>query len=296
MRTTQKGVTLVELMVALVIGLAIVLAALSLYVNATMNARQSRDHAKNSIESSSAIAEMSRQLRMAGYSMTRLVAARSSLDSRPLEGIPARGCDGGYVDPAAGNSACTGGSGPDAIEIAFEADAFSARKSGAAVLDCAGGEVAMSAVPPGTYVVNGGSEPEGRYLIRNRYYYIAGADGGRLVCVGNGGAIPFVASVVVLTGVEDFQVTYTALRPDGTGVPAKARATELLATFPSEQATWASIQAVHLCLIVASNEARVDVPVPYVKCDGSVVIPADGRARRRYDTSSALRNQVPAGV
>ena len=292
----QRGFTIVELMIALALGLIVVLAALTMYLTSANNSRLNREQARMTAEADTAMSQLGAQLRMGGYSTARKRTAASAMQSRPFEGLALRGCDGGFTNAAsASDPVCDNGSGPDALAIYYEADRFNARGVSGGVLDCQGSKVLPTPLPDDMYLANGGSDASERYLVQNRYYFRAAA-GGELVCSGNGGAAPFTTAVVMLGGVEDFQIVYSALRPGSTGIPARATAKQVAAAYATEEGAWMSVQSAHICFILVSATATVDSPTPYAKCDGTIANPNDRRLRRRFESSFALRNQIPAGL
>jgi type IV pilus assembly protein PilW len=288
MRRHQSGTTLVELMIALVIGLVVVLAGLSVYVHGAGTARLSREQSRMSADASSVLGEWGRQVRMAGFSRVRYLGTTAS-DSKRLEGPSIRGCNGGFVDIAAAEVTCAGGAGNDGFEIAFELDETNGRTVAGDFLDCAGQPVQRTAIPEGAYLLNAGSDVTTRAFVRNRYFI----EGGKLVCVGNGGTTPYGTKVTLLTDVEDLQLDYVVQK---NGAAARGDAGAVSAAYASEAEAWGAVQSVRVCLLVAMSERVAGIAAPYANCAGAIVNATDQRFRQKYEVTYALRNQIAPGI
>ncbi|WP_137917744.1 PilW family protein [Hydrogenophaga sp. 2FB] len=205
----QRGMSLVELMVAMAIGLFLVGAVAAIYVAAANGSRASTLESQMNEDASLALEILQQQLRLAGY---------SDLDAkgeRKFRGVGARGCDGGFSDNTADQDfdamACsTASTGPDAIAVRYEATLLNTQPVTdltTSVLQPANCSfIGISAWDIGAGV----TIP----LADNRYYIAA--DGNNdgvptLFCKGKNGSPTsggFAAATALIPNIEDMQITY----------------------------------------------------------------------------------------
>ena len=167
----SQGFSLIELMVSLVIGLLISVAAFSAYLGASGAARMAEAQSRMNEDAQAALSILTQQLRMAGnnpkqanriddpdptrsrlrnpvYLPTR-TNATLTIGTPPKTFIPyafaIRGCDGTFngitTATRLDNLTCTGGTStlPDSIAISYEADIFNTVRSADDVpTDCLG--------------------------------------------------------------------------------------------------------------------------------------------------------------
>lgn len=111
--------TLVELLVAMTLGLFLILTVVSVYVTTSASSRVSVLAGQMNEDAAMAIELLQEQIRLSGYS------GQSAAGVRNFNGIPLLGCDGGFTaatDNAPFNTlACNAGNGPDALAIRYEA-------------------------------------------------------------------------------------------------------------------------------------------------------------------------------
>lgn len=116
----QRGMSIVELMVAMTIGLFLIGAVGAIYVATANGSRASTLESQMNEDASLALEILQQQLRLAGY---------SDLDAsgeRRFRGVGVRGCDGAISRSTADKDfelmECdTASTGPDAIAIRYEA-------------------------------------------------------------------------------------------------------------------------------------------------------------------------------
>lgn len=287
--SSQRGVTLIELMVALVIGMVIVLTATLVYLSAARNSASNREQSRMAADSENVFSMLGSQIRMAGFRFVRAVTDGTTLEPYAFSGPSLKACDGGFVDPAAAVVTCAGGSGPDAITIAYEAEAGLNGTAIGAARDCNGLPVNATALPP--HLAD--TSADGSYfLVENRYYLSISSGVARLMCSGNGGAVPFSRAAPVAEGVEDFQVSFVLPDTSPTNGPRRMGATAIEALGTGANTTWRTVAAAEICLVLSSTGQVTDAQAPFRQCNGSVVTPADRRLRRRFTTDLHLRNQL----
>lgn len=306
-----KGFSLIELMIAMAIGLIIIGAALSAYLGASKTTQLADAQGRMNEDAQAALSILTQQLQMAGNNP---VQAGRSDDSRqnPVYGeaiyptgsyVPShfivRGCDGAFsnVTTAADIDSlqCATGAS-DAIAVSYEADRFNTVPTKAADLptDCMGFELAQLTATFPT------EAPHSYYVADNRFYIATSASqpSPSLYCKGNG--LHSTARSLV-ENIENMQITYGAVN-DSTDIKTATvagylSATELinLSTASNDPKPWKKAISVRICVLVRSAAAVVthtDSAKYYNCATPSVLVSApDLRLRRAYTTTVVLRNR-----
>ncbi|HVE10321.1 MAG TPA: PilW family protein [Paraburkholderia sp.] len=256
----RRGHTLLELAIAVALGLVVTAGAVSLYRSQRVAYQQANDAAQLREAGMTALTLIGQQLQMAGFSPAD--------DPQPAAVGQAAlfGCSGAHPAGADDRLSCETLAGrSDGIAIRYVADNVSTwpAASGQST-DCLGQGVAKPvAGAPGTPVVN-------------RFYAKASASTGEpeLYCDGSG---KVGSAQPLVEGIERLRFRYW---PAGALAPLEATA---LAS-----AQWSSIVAVDLCVLVRGM--RDTQPRRYVDCEGVSSIGADRRARQAFWRRVALRN------
>ncbi|WP_323121786.1 PilW family protein [Burkholderia alba] len=252
----SSGHTLVEVLIAMALGLMIVGAAFSLYRSQRMAYTLAADAARLRDAGHASLMLIAPQIQMAGFAPLDAPTARAAPG---LFGC-ARGRPGGpdanpVCDPLA--------SGSDGLLVRYVGDSISTWPTAAGqASDCLGQGV-------------GGADAG--TLIVNRYYARTSASTGEpeLYCEGNGR--PGVAQPLV-EGVERLRLRYRLHGGDGWMDAALLPA-----------GGWADVVAVELCVQVRG--APTGRPVRYVDCLGRAVAAPDTRPRLVLRRQVAIRNQ-----
>lgn len=317
----QAGRTLIELMVAIALGMLILLGVGGLYVASQQSTRSATSVASADNTGQVALALIGASVRRAGFS--ELAAAISAGSgggedrraSLAYQGPPMRGCSTasfGSNNPANACGTAVAGA-PDSLAVWFQADnALGASQGGGATADCAGNLPGFSAVNvsvPGSLVV-----------AQNLYY--VDTTNQTLMCRGGTPAAQGTATPV-LSGVEDFKVFYgfdgaSYGTPAVPGNPAplsvRTAAEMALLTAPTANLTaWDYVVSVTVCVLVRTEEASVSTqgssatyqPCPQTSREAagldaiSPVASPDGRIRRAvvqtFSVRSATRPNPLAG-
>ena len=182
-RASARGLTLVELLVSLVIGLVVIGAVLSTYLASGVSGRHGTALAQMTEDATVAINILRSQIAMAGFSQPYDVDTATGQLKRSYAGSAVIGCEGGFVDHkvALDTLKCKGGKGPDAIAVAYEADTGNTLPlSTGDPSDCLG-----QALPS----VAAASPVPGYSLADNRFFLSSASEGAppELYCLGNGG-------------------------------------------------------------------------------------------------------------
>ena len=271
----QVGFSLVELMISMVIGMVVVGAVLAAYLGAGATTRTSRAMSQITEDASVALSVLRSGIGMAGYS-TPIGVAPDKTFLRAYNGPGLFGCNTNFEDVGAdliADLSCAVGSGPNAIAVAFEADAGNSVVNALNVpLDCLGNAIVANANPT--------------YLAYNRYY----VSDNKLMCMGPVNDTPDA----LVDNVVDLKIRY--------GVPPSPKADHVafygdaddVGALPTDP-NWAMVKAVRVCVVVASVENVMDADgITYRDCDSAEVTPADGDRRmfRAFTTTVVLPNRL----
>lgn len=319
-----KGFSLIELMVAMAIGLVISAASFSAYLGAAGASRVSDAQARMSEDAQAALSILTQQLRMAGSNPNqpgRTDKSRRNPVYQPydpaafavlpvtfaLSSFSIRGCDGKFSNIATANGlddlTCVAGANalPDSVSVSYEADAFNSISTPANLpTDCLGMELKQATA---TFQLEA---PSGPYYVANNLFYI-GTSGSivspSLYCKGNG--VSSTAQPLV-ENIEDMQFSYgvvkssTAAADVTTAVVAGYLTADQVLTqanmagLPNDAERWAKVVAVRICILARSEAAVAPnaASARYLKCDGTLeTSPPDLRLRHAYYATVVLRNR-----
>ena len=290
----QSGFSLVELLIAMAIGLVMLGAILSIYMGTTVAGRQSDTVSRMGEDATIALETMARHIRMAAYSTPILMAARNAatvegqmvqLADSNFAGAGIKGCDGGFTGTTASwaDLVCTNSSTqPDDIAVRYEGDSFNTEAAGGnSASDCLSQGVGQNA--------NSAANSSLQYaLVESRFFVSANKE---LSCAGNGQAS--FTSQPLVTGVEFMRVRY-GIASDSTEsqVIFFATAAEVNALGGSADQNWGRVVAVRICIQMVSPSEDQGKVVPYYNCDGTLTTPGDKYLHRAYSTTVSIRNRA----
>jgi type IV pilus assembly protein PilW len=255
-----RGHTLLELTIAVALGLVVTAGAVSLYRSQRATYQHASDAAQLREAGMTALTLIGQQLQMAGFTPA------DDLQPAASGQVALFGCSGARPVGADERLTCETLPGrSDGIAIRYTADNVSTWPStGGQSTDCLGqGVVKALATAPGVPVVN-------------RFYAKASGSTGEpeLYCEGSG-KVGF--SQPLVEGIERLRFRYWLA---GALAPLEAAALT--------PAQWSSVVAVDLCVLVRGM--RDTQPGRYVDCEGVSSIGADRRARQVFWRRVAIRN------
>jgi type IV pilus assembly protein PilW len=282
----QAGFTLVELMVSLVIGFAIVGALLAAYMASFRGSRHNDAMVQMAEDATLALNVMRAQTAMAGYSAVFGVDSSGALKVHAF--TPVFGCAAsqfGDLKPEAGAAVpCSATAAPsDTLEVAYEAssdsqgsnDILGSGTSANVPLDCLGNSLTG----------RNDSYANPWYLNDSKFYVQNGA----LYCYPSNAT----AGAPLVDHVEKLRVTYGL--SDGT-------TTNQIVTYAPAPALlsgdWKRLVSVTICIEVRSAERVLDSSNvaslgTYVDCSGTrQTTQTDGYLRRSFATTVVLQNRL----
>ncbi|WP_372827143.1 PilW family protein [Polaromonas sp.] len=277
LRSRQRGLSIIEVLVSLVIGLVVVGAVLLSYVTSGQTNKLQAAYAQMNEDAQVGLLILSRDLQLAGYAQPTSLDAVTFQFGRTYSGSAVFGCDTGFVSASTtGNVACAAAGASPAIEVVYEGDITNTvEHSSGRPSDCLGAALTQQTVGLTDF-----------YVTYNRYY-VATSTLGRpeLHCaskLGNtGGAL--------VDNVENMKIWYGEANPiDKRQIVRYVSAANVL------DPTFGHVVSVRVCLMMRSAEPVLSAedPATYLDCDSVSQTSADRFARRAYFTTTALRNKM----
>lgn len=314
----QRGLSLVELLVSITIGLVLMIAVVSAYLGSSTASRVAEAQGRMNEDAQAALNILTQQLRMAGANPRQPDYATdtprnpvfSAAGAAAVTGFALRGCDTNFANPALDMAALTcGTSGSDAVAVAYEADIYNTVKSSASPpvpTDCLGNDIPLTnavGVKKWTGSAVAVASPQPTYRVAENKFYVADSAGiPSLFCKGNtGNAQPLVENVESMQiryGMQNDPAVVTDLRLAGYRT---ATDVNTLTTLPLVNATndlptrWSKVVTVRVCIVVRSAipVAPDTTSQQYYDCSGTPdTTKTDLRLRRAYTTTVVLRNRV----
>lgn len=243
----QAGLSLIELMISIVIGLVLMIAISSTYVGSSAASKLAEAQGRMNEDAAAALTILSQQIRMAGDNPRRPLYSTKSTKSDPKNtphnpvfvspiddsGAPGalqyfiRGCDGTFSDVTSAATVndltCAAGDNtdPDSVAIVYEADKYNTVASGNQATDCLGQalptvtNLATSSAP--TWLLDTATsavvKTDVTYTVADNRFFIRSVGSiPSLYCKGNGNATP----QPLVENVEDLQFSWGLAAPTAT--------------------------------------------------------------------------------
>jgi type IV pilus assembly protein PilW len=278
-RQSQRGLSIIELMVAMVIGMVVVAAVLFSYLGSGVTGRSQSALAQMNEDAMAAFSIMSRDIQMAGFSEPNGIVAPVpggvATFGRVFTGAAIFGCETKINNPAAtGSMSCSvgGGTATHSSEVSFQATAVNSIPDSSGVpTDCLGNALALSG---------------GAYVATNRYYTATSTTslGRELYCSSSGNSgQPLVENVEAMKlwfGEADAADPRRAVRY----------------VVASDVVDWGRVVSVRMCMLMRSADPVLESDDPvaanYTDCDGGSVASPDRRLYRAFFSTVALRNRM----
>lgn len=287
-RRRQAGLTLVEIVVSVMLGLLVLSGVFVAYIGTGVSDRQQRALARMTEDAQLAMTLLTRELQMAGYMQIQSAGSTTAQGVRqPTQGASFRaihGCEHGFIDSKAAFAAADcmpppGGAAAasmHAIEINHEVTAFTSHPdSSGKPTDCQGAAVdASGRVSNRFFVVQAGAVTAATY---------------ELSCASN-----FSAQAPLVPQVEAVNFRYGIAPGWSLSDPATWRPQRFLNADAVAASDWNQVVAVRVCLLMRSADPVLPAatPVTYVDCAGQRTTVPDRHLRRAFKSTVTLRNRV----
>ncbi|MDX9842862.1 MAG: PilW family protein [Aquabacterium sp.] len=278
----QRGLSLVELLVGLTLGLTVIAAALALYLSSGHAYRSTQATTQMTEDASVALAILRAQIALAGYGNPTGLDSQGQI-TRVFTGPGLFGCTGSITPTSIGHPqlqdiACNDDpEQPDALVVRYEADPRNTLATAAGTpTDCLGNSTPLV---DGTH-----------HLADNRYF----VHGHTLSCRGNGHSV----SQPLVDHIVDLDLRYGIATPAASDPDAltlrylTAQEVSGTATPPSASPLWRQVKAVHLCLVLRSELEVQDSVMSYTDCQGLTQTAPDRRLYRAFHTTVSLPNPL----
>jgi type IV pilus assembly protein PilW len=301
---SQRGRSIIELMISVAIGMAMTLGLFGIYLNARSGAAGTDADAAIADSGRHALAVVGRALRQAGY--LRQAHHDDSWAVMPDAGFRSfDACLGGYEDVGAATPVCRNADGePDSFRV-FHAVDISETAGGPTFrtvavdaargrgVDCMGDEVPLPAAPE-----------TANFSVENRYFVQTHPRTGLRELYCRGGAEGRTQPVV--EGVEDMVLRFAVDWADDAGGVRDMSADTLMRAdeVPASAWSWSEMNgsnasvrsrrvlAVEVCLLVRSPVPEPGLERTYVDCRGATRTDRDGVARQAFRATIGARNHV----
>lgn len=305
LKRQQSGRTLMEVMIALTLGMVILIAITSLFEGNKRTYRTSDDKGRLEEDGRLALNLLALHVRMAGYDQLADSSKGGNYGTRTTSNVAGfEGCTGGFTNPATVSRTCTNNAAlSDGFLVRYAADAANANINGAGLpTDCLGQAIIFAPA-----------------VVENRFYVAVNPGTGvqELYCQGNGGTIPTALNFAnpaqpIVENVVSMNVSYgyvfntdrtvrsadsffTAAQidnpalpdPDINGLDADPSPAGALAR------KWTRVVSAKICLVMRSaNNGVASTPQRYRDCAGILVTAPDRRLYGVFSTVVALRGRV----
>lgn len=315
-RRSIRGLSLIEVMISLAIGLVVVGAVIVSYLGSGKASRYQSALSQMNLDAQIGLNILSREVQLAGYSAPSSMSTTfpAGTGTTPVWVVtynlgtttaPIFGCDGTtgtgtFSNPAAATPVCAGAATTptSAFSVVYEADVRNTvPTSGGVPTDCLGAGLAQVAAPVPFRVA------------RNRYYIDVSNDAntlGRpeLYCASAGGSsAPLIENVDQLRvwyGMEATVGSRQVVRYALAGQSATAANTVNLVN-AGNGIEWSKVVSVRICLLMRSAErvfnetvsaAGNEDSLTYLDCDGESKTSSDRYMRRAYFTTATVRSKM----
>lgn len=284
LQSYQAGFSLIEVVVAMAIGLLVVGAVLAAYLSASQGQRVQASTAQMDEEAQIALRLLSSELMQAGYSapVGILPAGTSPAGfARAVIENPLLECGSG---PAASFGPCAtrpaSQTGAVALVVSYEASRYNTDVSDTTPSDCLGSSLRSATV------------------VTNRYFISNSAGVFSLQCLGSAlsSGDASISSAPLVSNIEGLKFWYG--QADVGGITAQPVRQVPAADLSGNATTaFAGVVSVRICVLARSADpvAGLDGSVlsSYLDCDLKTQASSDRRLRRAYFTTVALRNLKP---
>lgn len=295
----MTGLSLIELMVSITIGLVITIAVVSSYIGSLGATRVSEAQVRMNEDGQAALTILAQTIRMAGNNPKQSGYASSAPRNEITTTFIIRGCSGTFGNITATTATnyadltCAGGGSPHSIAVRYEADTYNTVPNAGQATDCLG--QALPVITGSALIGAPSVATNVTYTVADNRFYIGtttAVTSPGLFCVGNGSVSP----QRLVENVEDLRFEYGTAPIAATTltVAGYRTADEVDALSVDVADRWKKVLTVRICVLVRSEEAVAPDTgsAGYTQCDGTTnSTPPDLRLRKAYSTTVVLRNR-----
>lgn len=286
----QRGVSLVELLVAMVLGLLVVGGVLLAYLGSGISSRQLRALGDMTQDAQIALTLLGRDIQTAGFVEPGQARAPAAGGIVPIKTFrPVFGCDYGFTDPKANfaQAACgpSAAASQPAIEVNYQASKdVNVTNASREPVDCKG-EAAQ------TESLTIGGTPRDVPLVSNRYYvHDPSGDGSAsaLYCASH-----TASPAVLVDKVHQLDVRY-GVSPNWSSTDASTWRPQRFVFASDVGADWDKVVAVRLCVLIRSAQPVLLAGdyAKYLDCNQALQDSTDRHLYRAFFSTVAIRNKV----
>lgn len=285
LRSRERGVSLIELMISMVIGLVIVGAVIVSIVGSSKTGKFQAAYAQMNEDAQIGFSILSRDIQMAGYSQPTGLVDTAVAPATPTFDLTFTtvtrsvfGCDNPFTSATVATVSCVASTPTTAaFEVVYEADTSTTVVTGGLPSDCLGQSIDVG--PP--------------YVARNRYYIANGASGRpELFCASDKAA---ASGQPIIENIDSMKVWY--------GIPVAASPRQVVRYVSATDvntagvAEWDRVISMRICLLIRSAEPVLNVgdgdTLTYRDCNSTIQTSNDRLLRRAYFTTATLRKNMP---
>lgn len=300
-----RGVTLIELLVSLVIGLLLAIAASATYLFSKQSYSAVTENSQMEENGRFALTLLVRYIQSAGNVMLnpQATAAQGALD------VKIRGCDLGFVNARSGTGpadiACrtatpAGERRSSSVSTFFETDAPSLTGARFEGFNCIGDGAAAKTTTGLTGLITTTYQASSHLFISTET--VPTANGGtttmgQLSCAPENSTTGALSlSQPLIPGIEQLAVTYLLPSvPTVSGEVPRLAQSPLTAAQVAAANRWGEVVAVDLCVLTRSIQpAGNDTGTQYTDCFGTALVTTGSESFRTFRTTVNLRNRTPA--
>ena len=306
----ERGLTLVELLISLVMGMVIIGILVAVYASGSVARNYAQALSSMNEDAQMTLEAISQELRKAGYNPQRTSAATPLVNNLYTTGFLGA-CDTGFDSSSVyfGTPACNTTGTNSAVAVAYEGDARSGKMTSSnGLIDCAGNGVAATNPGSNSY-----------YIMQSVLSIGTGSNGlNALRCGGANNPQTLAENIekmvlsFALTDPKNASSKQVSGYQSATSINTLANSafTDVKNQTISIPKRWSMVAAVRVCIVVVSEKAVLadtmgagNVNASYWGCDAADGTPpssptstTDGRLRRAYRTTVILRNLGNGGV
>jgi type IV pilus assembly protein PilW len=313
-RAYSKGLTLIEMLVAMTIGMIVIISVVAMFSGATGASRTAEAQGRMNEDANAALSILTQQIRMAGSNVKQPNYSAATPRNPVFDATTyiLRGCEGKFTNIGAAadvkSLTCTAGTStlPDSIAVSYEADRYNTIPTPTSFLptDCNGN--ALTTVTASVTTISGtttATTSANFHIADNRFFVgtTTNVVAPSLFCQGKAGT----TAQPVVENIEDLQFVYgtapaatlsgtVAGYLDANGVETNSDSTvggTALSGLPSSAARWARVSTVRICVLARSEQPVATTYAQYLDCSGTLKTPTDLRLRKAYSTTVVLRNR-----